>query len=118
MPFSVGTSARAVALDVADVDQALDDRRARGRRADPRFLHRLAQRLFVDELAGGLHRAEQRGVRVAPRRLGLLLLGVGLARVDRLALLELRQLRMSSPSAGVDRAPAGHDEHAAAVLKT
>ena len=61
-----------VALDVADVDQPLDDRRARRRRADARVLHRLAQRLVVDELAGGLHRAEQRGVAVAPRRLGLL----------------------------------------------
>ena len=47
----------AVALDVADVDQALDDRRARGRRADPGVLHRLAQLVVVDELAGGLHRA-------------------------------------------------------------
>src|ERR1700733_2198901 len=48
----------AVALDVADLDQALDDRRSRGGRADPRLLHRLAQLLVVDELAGGLHRAE------------------------------------------------------------
>src|SRR4051812_7346977 len=31
-----------VALDVADVDEALDDRRPRGRRADPGLLHRLA----------------------------------------------------------------------------
>ena len=74
-PFSVATSERAVALDVADVDQALDDRRARGRRADAGVLHRLAQLVVVDELAGGLHRAQQRGVGVAPRRLGLLLLG-------------------------------------------
>src|SRR4051812_43024694 len=62
----------AVALDVADGDQALDDRRARGRRADARVLHRLAQLLVVDELAGGLHGGEERGVAVAPRRLGLL----------------------------------------------
>ena len=46
----------AVALDVADLQQPLDDRRARGRGADPRVLHRLAQLLVVDELAGGLHR--------------------------------------------------------------
>ena len=82
----------AVALDVADLQQALDDRRARGRRADPGFLHRLAQLLVVDELAGRLHRVEQRAVGVAPRRLGLL--GVGRDPVDLrlLALLELRQL--------------------------
>ena len=46
-----------VALDVADVDQPLDDRRARRRRADAGVLHRLAQLLVVDELAGGFHRA-------------------------------------------------------------
>ncbi len=68
-----GDQRAAVALDVADVDQALDDRGARRRRADARLLHRLAQLLVVDELARGLHRAEQRRVGVAPRRLGLLL---------------------------------------------
>ena len=62
-----------LALDVADVDEALDDRRARRRRADARLLHRLAHLVVVDEAAGGLHRAQQRGVGVAPRRLGLLL---------------------------------------------
>ena len=73
MPFSVAHERAAVALDVADVDQALDDRRARRRRADARLLHRLAQLVVVDELARGLHRAQQRRVGVAPRRLGLLL---------------------------------------------
>ena len=56
-PFSVADERAAVALDVADVDQPLDDRRARGRRADARVLHRLAQLVVVDELAGRLHRA-------------------------------------------------------------
>ena len=50
----------AVALDVADLEQPLDDRRTRRRRADPVLLHRLAQLLVVDELAGGLHRGQQR----------------------------------------------------------
>jgi hypothetical protein len=84
-----------VALDVADVDQALDDRRARGRRADPRVLHRLAQLLVVDELAGRLHRAEQRGVAVAPRRLGLLRERLDLEHLRWLALLEARQLLLA-----------------------
>ena len=44
-----------VALDVADLEQPLDDRGAGRRGADPGFLHRLAQLLVVDELAGGLH---------------------------------------------------------------
>jgi hypothetical protein len=56
-PFSVAHQRAALALDVADVDQALDDRGARGGRADPRVLHRLAQLVVVDELARGLHRA-------------------------------------------------------------
>src|SRR4029077_14041812 len=64
----------AVALEVADLQQALDDRRARGGRADPGVLHGLAQLLVVDELSGGLHRREQRGVAVAARRFGFLAL--------------------------------------------
>ena len=68
----------AVALDVADLEQPLDDRRPGRRRADPGVLHRLAQLLVVDELAGGLHRGQQRALGVAPRRLGLLLLGADL----------------------------------------
>ena len=80
-----------LALDVADVDQPLDDRGARRRRADAGVLHRLAQLVVVDELAGGLHRGEQRRVGVAPRRLGLLALRADLERPDVLALRELRQ---------------------------
>ena len=49
----------AVALDVADLDQALDDRRAGRRRSDSGLRHRLAQLLVRDVLAGGLHRREQ-----------------------------------------------------------
>ena len=87
-----GDQRAAVALDVADVDQALDDRGARGRRADAGVLHRLAQLVVVDELARGLHRGQQRRVGVAARRLGDLLLRGDLARVDGLAALELREL--------------------------
>ena len=81
----------AVALDVTDLQQPLDDRRARRRRADPVLLHRLAQLLVVDELAGGLHRRQQRAVVVALRRLGLLALELDLTDVGGLALHELRQ---------------------------
>src|SRR2546430_11270284 len=51
--------------------------RSRGWRADTRVLHRLAQLVVIDELAGRLHRPEQRRVTVAPRRFGFL------ARADR-----------------------------------
>ena len=113
-----------VALDVADVDEALDDRRARGGRADARLLHRLAHLLVVDELAGGLHGPQQRGVAVAPRRLGLLLEGLGLARVDRLAALQARELlvaplvvvagALALRQLAVDAAPARHEQDLAA----
>src|SRR5579875_2018410 len=62
-----------VALDVADLEQPLDDRRAGRRRADPGVLHRLAQLLLLDELAGRLHRGQQPRLGVAARRLGHLL---------------------------------------------
>ena len=118
----------AVALDVADRDQALDDRRARGRRADARVLHRLAQLVVVDELAGGLHRAEQRGVGVAPRRLGLLLerldlAGLARSRPARAWAAAARRPRPPRPRAralvalrglAVDAAPARHEQHLAA----
>ena len=124
-PFSVATSARRLALDVADVDEALDDRRARRRRADARVLHRLAQLVVVDELARRLHRAEQRRVGVAARRLGLLLERLGLARRRRLAALEDRQLlvvalvlvggaALADRQLAVDAAPARHEQDPAA----
>src|SRR5205814_8452437 len=92
-----------------------------GRSADAGLLHGLAQLVVVDELARGLHRAEQRSVGVTPRRLGLLLRGLDLARVDRLALLQLRQLLVAAlvllrraalllGHLAVDTAPAGDEE--------
>ena len=122
----LGADERArVALDVADVDQALDDRRARRGGADAGVLHRLAQLVVVDQLAGRLHRGEQGGVRVAARRLGLLLRRRDLERPHGLALIELGQRlvgRVVVVGAGgalleplaVDAAPARHDEHPAA----
>ena len=86
----------AVALDVADRDQPLDDRRARGGRADTRLLHRLAQLVVVDELAGGLHRAQQRGVAVAPRRFRFLARARDLDGAYGLVLLQPRQLLLGA----------------------
>ena len=45
----------------------------------------------LDVLPGGLHRAQQRRVGVAPRRLRLFAHPLDLARLDALALVELRQ---------------------------
>ena len=116
----------AVALDVADVDQPLDDRGARRRRADAGVLHLLAQLVVVELLAGRLHRAQQRRVGVAPRRLGLLLGRGDLARVDALVALELRQRLVGAlvvlvgarlapgRDLAVGRAPAGLEQHAPA----
>src|SRR4029079_8427231 len=79
----------ALALDVLDVDEALDDRGARGGRADARVLHRLAQLVVVAEAVPGLPRRQQRRVRVAAGRLGDLLLRGDVLGVDGLAALEL-----------------------------
>src|SRR2546423_2198767 len=117
-----GDQRASVTLDVADVDEALDDRRPRGRRADAGVLHRLAQLVVVDELAGGLHQDQQRRVGVAPRRLGLLLQRLDLANVGLLALLEARELLLAAlvvvlaaavGQLAVDAAPAGLDQHLA-----
>ncbi len=114
-----------VALDVADGDQPLDDRRARRGGADSRVLHRLAQLVVVDELAGGLHRAQQRGVAVAARRLGFLAGALDLARLHVLAFDQPRQLLIGRlvllglglrlrGDLAVDAAPAGHHQQLAA----
>src|SRR5205823_14682811 len=87
-----------------DGDQSLDERRARGRRADPRLLHRLAERVVLDVLARRLHRGEERGLGVAPRRLGLLREGLERAGLDLLALFEPRQ-QLVAPGVVVLRAP-------------
>src|SRR2546430_12460595 len=65
--------------------------RSRGWRADTRVLHRLAQLVVIDELAGRLHRPEQRRVTVAPRRFGFLARALDPLDLDLLALLQPRQ---------------------------
>src|SRR5262249_46709285 len=57
------------ALDVLAPDEDLDRLRACRRRPETGVLHRLARLLVVDQLAGGLHRGEQRRLGVAGRRL-------------------------------------------------
>ena len=77
-----GPQAAALALDVLRVDQPLDGGGPGRRRADAGVLHRLGGLVVVhDELAGGLHGAQQRALRVARRRLGPLgeRLGLGAA---------------------------------------
>jgi hypothetical protein len=66
-----GHQLAAVAQHVLLEDQAFDDRRARGRRAQALLGHRRAQLVVVDQLACAFHRRQQRGFGVARRRLGL-----------------------------------------------
>jgi len=65
-----GHEVAAVAQHVLLGDQAFDGLRARGRRAQALFLHRVAQVFVLDQLARAFHRREQRGLGVARRRLG------------------------------------------------
>ena len=78
-----GLQFAAVAHDVFFVDQTFDDRRARGGRAEAFLAHRFAQFLVLDEFARAFHRAEQRGFRIARRRLGLVAFTSTLLGLDR-----------------------------------
>src|SRR5262249_54505410 len=117
-----------VALQVRNLDQALDDRRAGGRRADAGILHRLAELIVLHELAGGLHGPQERRVAVAPRGLGFLALARDVNRLDVLAALQLRQLLVDvllllAPGARVgddlvvDPAPARNEQQLATGAK-
>ena len=74
-----GNQLAAFAQHVLFGQQAFDDGRARGRRAQALFLHGLAQLVVLDLLAGAFHGAQQRGFGVARGRLGLEALGIDLA---------------------------------------
>jgi hypothetical protein len=82
----------ALAHDVAAAKERFDDRCARCRRTETGVPHCGAQRFVVDRFACGLHRAEERGFRVARWRRGLFC-GVGEAAVETLALDERRKDR-------------------------
>src|SRR5690349_5550466 len=123
-------------LDVADPQELLDRLGPGRRRAQAGLLHRLAELLVLDLLAGRLHVLEQRRLGVARRRLRLLLEHLGLLARPRLALVHLGQSlsrlvlvagggrllgggllaeRRRSP-AGLDQAPAAGAEAMAAGL--
>src|SRR5205814_2025010 len=113
------------ALHVLAPDQRLDRLGPGRRRAEPALLHRLAELLVVDELAGRLHRGEERRLGVARRRLRLLRLARGgeaahllalreLGKLDALAFaLLLLGLALLVGLEAVDGAPAGLEGHLA-----
>ena len=124
-----GAQAAALALDVLRVDQPLDGGGAGGRGADAGVLHRLGGLVVVHQLAGGLHGAQERALRVAGGRLGLLgqRLGLGAARpasptascgsdcsASSSPLPVGRRRRVGQALLAVGRAPAGLDQHLAA----
>ena len=117
-----GDELLALALDVGLAQQALDGGGARGRRAQAALLHGLGQRLVVDQLAGVLHGAEQRGLVVAGGRLGGVLadvhrvdLGLGGGAVGRAGGGQVGAALLVAVLLGVgllapDGAPAGDDQ--------
>ena len=100
-------------------DQLLDDRGPGRRRAEPLVAHCLAQFLVVNALAGVLHRAEQRGFRMACRRPGGLGLDDDLVRLHRLARLDRYEVSvvLLGLVASVHGEPARLHEHLAFGLE-
>ena len=82
----------AAAANIANLQQPLDDRSARGRRAQRTVLHRLAQRLILDLTACMLHLAKQRSVVMLLGRLGLLFPGLCALAQSGITLRKRRQL--------------------------
>ena len=82
-----------VALDVAALQQRLDDGRARGRGAEPVLPHGVGELLLVEGLARGLHGGEKRRVAEAVRRARTLVLRPRVQHIDGEALAQTaRQL--------------------------
>src|SRR5207245_6543080 len=112
------------ALDVLAADQRLDRLGARRRGAEAGVLNRLTQLLVVDQLAGGLHRGQERRLAVARRGSRHLVLVCRFDAADRLALLERRNLAafgflvlrllLGVGLEAVDAAPAGLERDLAA----
>ncbi len=69
-PLGGGDQLAAVSRHVILRDQALDDGRARGGRAETLLAHGRAQFLIIDEFARAFHGGEQGRFGVARRRLG------------------------------------------------
>ena len=110
-------------------EQALDDGRARGGRAQAFFLHGGAQLFVVDELARAFHGAQQRGFAVARGRAGLqradvhgfiahhLASGHGHERFGGGFAFLARCLAFGFGLFAVDGQPAGLDEHFAVAAE-
>ena len=108
-------------------NQALDDGRSGGRRAQAFFLHGLAQFVVFHGFAGALHGAKQGGLGVAGRRPGFQALGLnaggahlfpGLHRHQALALVAVLGVSHLQRSLfAVNRQPAGLDQHLALGLE-
>ena len=109
----------AVAVQILFPDQALDDGRARGRRAETLVCHRRAQLLVLDELAGAFHRGEQRGFVVARGRLRAISVDLNVRGLDRFVWLHQRERRrvFRLQLAAIDGQPAGVDHHLALGLE-
>jgi hypothetical protein len=113
-----GHQLAAVAQHVLLEDQPFDDGRARGRRAQALVGHGLAQLVVVDQLAGAFHGAEQRGLGVARRRLGLQRLHVHALGAHHLARGHRHQVGVGLLRLlAVDGQPAGVDQHLAVGLE-
>ncbi|EWS63837.1 hypothetical protein Y695_02928 [Hydrogenophaga sp. T4] len=107
--------------------QAFDDGRARGRRAQAFFLHRFAQLVVIHQLAGAFHGAQQGGFRIACGWLGLQAFGFhrfgahGLAFAHRHQVLTLVALfgihHVFGGFLAIDRHPARLDQHLAFGLE-
>ena len=78
--LAVACSSFALAQHVFLGDQALDDRGASGRSAQPFLAHRFAQFLVLHQFSRAFHGAEQRRFREPRRRFGLALLDLDAVR--------------------------------------
>ncbi len=116
----------ALAVDVPLGDQAFDDLRARGRRAEALLAHRFAKLLVVDQLAGAFHGRQQRRFGEARRRTRGIgdrfdLFGrdvlAGLDRDERRPFARLRRAIVQLSFLAVDREPARDDQHLAFGLE-
>ena len=96
-----GRELLALAMDVALADEAFDDRRARGRRAEALLAHRLAKLVVLDGLARAFHRRQQRALVVARRRPRDERVDVDLLGVHLLVRLHRARARTSSPCASL-----------------
>ena len=104
----------AFAMDVALLDQALDDLRARRRRAEPLLAHCLAQLLVLDQLPRTFHRRKKRRFGKARRRASGQRNDIDLFGRDLLIRLDGRERRLVALRfAAVHGEPSGTDQHLA-----